>query len=284
MSTNPFAALMALESAGDDRFIAPLAPERGGNMFGGQFLAQGLVAARATIDGRDAHSLHAYFLRPGSIDAPTEIIVHRVRDGRSFSSRSVTTLQYGKELFRMMVSYQIAEPGKDFAGATMPNVPSPESVATTYAEYHREMTGDNEFFDDRESFRPWDILYIDPPMSPIGSPVFADQRMWMRIRETISQQPGLQQAALAYLSDSTLIDHVTLPHGLRWYSPNVEGTSLDHAMWFHRPVDASGWLLFDQHVESTGNSRGLASGRLFTRSGELVATCFQEGLVRIGKG
>ncbi len=282
MSNASFTALMSLEPSGDDRFMAPIAPERSGRMFGGQFLAQGLMAARATVKDRDAHSLHAYFLRPGAVDAPTEFSVERVRDGRSFSSRCVTAWQNGKELFRMMVSYHVPEPGNDYAGAVMPKVPPPESVKFTYAEFHREMSGNDEYVDQRESKRPWDIRYIDAPTGPLGEPVTDDQRMWMRLDEAISEEPGLQQAALAYLSDATFVDHIVLPHGLRWGSPDVDGTSLDHAMWFYRGARADEWLLFDQHVESTGNARGLVSGRFFTQSGELIATCCQEGLMRLG--
>ena len=138
----------------------------------------------------------------------------------------------------------------------------------------------DEFVDQRESKRPWDIRYINAPTGPLGEPVTDDQRMWMRLDEAIGEELELHQAALAYLSDATLIDHIVLPHGLRWESPDVDGTSLDHAMWFYRGARADEWLLFDQHVESTGDARGLVSGRFFTRSGELIATCCQEGLMR----
>ncbi len=180
----------------------------------------------------------------------------------------------------MMVSYHVPEPGNDYAGAVMPKVPPPESVTFTYAEFRRETSGNDEYVDQRESNRPWDIRYIDAPTGPLGEPVTDDQRMWMRLDEAIGEEPELQQAALAYLSYATLIDHIVLPHGLRWESPDVDGTSLDHVMWFYRAARADEWLLFDQHVESTGDARGLVSGRFFTRSGELIATCCQEGLMR----
>ncbi len=180
----------------------------------------------------------------------------------------------------MMVSYHVPEPGNDYAGAVMPTVPPPESVTFTYAQFHREMSGDDEYVDQRESKRPWDIRYINAPTGPLGETVTDDQRMWMRLDETIGEEPGLQQAALAYLSDATLIDHIVLPHGLRWDSPDVDGTSLDHAMWFYRGARADEWLLFDQHVELTGDARGLVRGRFFTQSGELIAICCQEGLMR----
>jgi acyl-CoA thioesterase-2 len=125
-----------------------------------------------------------------------------------------------------------------------------------------------------------DIRYVNPPTAPRGQPVTDSQLMWMRIPERLPDEPGVHQAALAYLSDSTLVDNVMLPLGLRWQDDDFEGTSLDHAMWFHRFARADDWLLFEQCVEATGAGRGLASGRFFTESGELVATCIQEGLMR----
>jgi acyl-CoA thioesterase-2 len=127
--------------------------------------------------------------------------------------------------------------------------------------------------------RPMDIRYVNPPSAPRGEPVLAPQRIWMRISDTI-EQTRQQAAGLAYLSDSTLVDHLALPHGRRWQDPDLTGASLDHAMWFHRPTRADRWLLFDQQVETTGGARGLASGRFFDTRGVLVATCLQEGLIR----
>ena len=275
-----FTSLMELEPLGDDRFRAPLSPEVAGNMFGGQLLSQGLMAAQATVGEREAHSLHTYFLRPGEVDVPMELAVERVRDGRSFNARSVSGWQGHRELFRLLVSYHVAEPGAKYSGATMPSVPPPEDVTTTYADFHHEASGNDQFVVLRESRRAWDIRYVNPPTAPIGEPVTDDQRMWMRFHEKFAERPGLQRAALAYLSDATLIDHIALPHGLRWEMAQVSGTSLDHAMWFLRAPSADEWLLFDQHVESTGGARGVVSGRFFTRDGELIAVCCQEGLVR----
>lgn len=127
-----------------------------------------------------------------------------------------------------------------------------------------------------------DIRYVNPPAAPRGVSITEDQRLWMRISEPLDDDPATHATGLAYLSDSTLVDHVVLPHGQRWQDPRLVSTSLDHAMWFHRPFRADEWLLFDQRVESTGRGRGLASGRFFTEAGRLVATCMQEGLIRWG--
>ena len=125
-----------------------------------------------------------------------------------------------------------------------------------------------------------DILYINPPHSPEGSPVTEPQLMWIRINELLGDDRRLHEAALAYIADATLIDHVLLPHGYRWQDKRLTGASLDHSMWFHNEAQADDWLLYEQRVETTGGGRGLGSGRFFDSDGTLVATCMQEGLIR----
>ena len=125
-----------------------------------------------------------------------------------------------------------------------------------------------------------DIRYINAPHAPEGEPITEPQLMWMRIRDSIADDRHLHDVGLAYLADATLVDHVMLPHGHRWQDGRLTGASLDHAMWFHRPVRADEWLFYDQRVENTGGARGLASGRFYTSTGQLVATCMQEGLMR----
>ena len=273
-----FSSLLQLERTGDGAFAAPASPDKGERMFGGQFLAQCLAAAQATLPvGRPANSLHGYFLRPGDVDEAVSIAVDVVRDGRSFSSRQVVAAQRGKELFRMLASFQAPEETPEYAGAAMPEVPPPEHVEYTYDDFTMAQTGKDAWYG---SARPVDIRYVNPPQAAHGEPVTEAQLMWMRIDEGLPDSPAAHQAALAYLSDTTLVDHVPLPLGRRWQDAGFGGTSLDHAMWFHRPTRADDWLLFAQTVEALGGGRGLASGRFFTRGGELVATCLQEGLMR----
>ncbi len=273
----PLSSLLDLEEVGGDRYLAPAAPESGGRMYGGQFLAQALVAAqRSVADDRATHSLHGYFLRAGDVSQATELRVERVRDGRSFSQRAVRALQQGRECFRTLLSFHVPEAGLEYEAHRMPQVPPPEEVALSYVDF----TEAQRIADDpwEGGVRPMDILYINPPAA--GERVVEHQLMWMRVSERLGDDRSQHDAGLAYLSDSTLIDHVLLPHGRRWQDADVDGTSLDHAMWFHRPARADAWLLFDQTVEWTGAARGLAAGRLFDRSGCLVATCVQEGLIR----
>lgn len=259
-------------------FVAPPAPDRGERMYGGQLLAQCLAAAQRTVDeDRAAHSLHAYFARPADAAAPLELRVQRLRDGRTFSLRETVAEQGGRLLFRMLVSFQAPADTPAYAGHRMPQVPEPEAVTFTYDDFTLAQTGSSDW---HGSARPMDIRYVNPPTQPRGEPVTEPQLVWLRIDEDLPDDPAIHQAGLAYLADSTLVDHVMLPLGLRWQDEDFEGVSLDHAMWFHRAARADEWLLFEQTVEATGNGRGLVSGRFFARTGELVATCVQEGLMR----
>jgi acyl-CoA thioesterase-2 len=277
LGDNVFERLVSLVEVAPGQFTAPRAPERDGRTYGGQFLAQALSAGQLTVgDDRDVHSLHAYFLRPGNVDSIAELDVETVRDGRSFSSRSVCIRQLDNELFRMMISFHVPEPSDLFASHKMPKVPAPEEVTFTYNDFIRGQKSVSE----RNSSRPIDVRYINPPTLSPGEPVFEDQLMWMRLAGRLSDDWALHYAGLAYLSDSTLIDNVVLPHGRRWDDPGLVGVSLDHSMWFHERARADEWLLFHQTVEATGDNRGLAVGRFFNEGGALVATCVQEGMVR----
>ena len=271
-----FASLATLERLGDRAFRGPPAPDKGDALYGGHLLAQCLVAAAATVDGgRPAHSLHAYFLRPGDSDARVEIGIERVRDGRSFSARQAVAVQDGKERFRMIASFQAAEESPPYSGVRMPQAPPPDAVRFTYDDFTLAETGAS-FWHGMD--RPMDIRYVNPPAR--GEAASAPQLMWMRIREPLPADAILHQAGIAYLSDSTLADNAMLPHGLRWPDSDFAGTSLDHAMWFHHPAKADAWLLFEQTVVVTGRGRGLVEGKFFDQAGKLVASCVQEALMR----
>ena len=273
-----FADLVTLRPIGDGRYTAPPALERAERMFGGQFLAQCLAAAQDDVaPDRNVHSLHGYFLRPGDVDLDVELAVTTIRDGRSFSWREVVAAQRDKELFRLLASFQVPDTTPEYTRSEMPSVPAPETVSYTYDEFSSALSGKQVL---SNTYRAIDIRYVNPPLVPRGEPVTETQLMWMRISETLPDAPHIHRSAIAYLSDSTLVDPILLPLGMRWQDPDFEGTSLDHAMWFHRAARADRWLLFVLDVEATGGGRGLASGRIYTREGELVATCLQEGLMR----
>jgi acyl-CoA thioesterase-2 len=275
-----------------DRFLGPKSPERTGRTYGGQLLAQGVMAAYNTLEPADdggvdrhLHSLHSLFLRGGEVDQPTEWAVERVREGRSFSVRQASGYQDGRELFRIMLSFHVPEPGMDYEPTPdfdIASLPGAEQVETSYVDFcraHPDLAGSDWSGDER----PIEIRYINPPDPVEGPPCLDPQQTWIRLPgplPPLDEHPGLHAAGLAYMADGTLIDHVLLPHGYRWSDARLTGASLDHSMWFRRPVRADQWLLYDQRVESTGGARGLAVGRFYTPAGELVATCTQEGLMR----
>ena len=187
-----FAPLLDLQPAGERRFTAPRSPDKGERMFGGQFLAQCMAAAQATVaDDRLVNSLHAYFLRPGDVDLDLDLAVEEVRDGRSFSSRQVVAVQRGKELFRTLVSYQVPDETPEYLGFSMPAVPPPEEVTYTYDDFTLEQSGEVAWYG---SDRPMDIRYINPPTAPRGEPVTEPQLMWLRIPEALPESPHVHQA------------------------------------------------------------------------------------------
>lgn len=269
----------------DGHLIGPPSPERSGLMYGGQFLAQAVMAALWTVDDeRSVNSLHGMFLRGGDVDRQTDWHVETVRDGRSFGVRSVSGFQDGgkgrAECFRATLSLHVPEPGMEYQRSIdLAGIPSPDDVSMSYVDFcyaHPDMADSDWAGADR----PMEIRYIDPPDPAGGGPTDAPQRTWTKVSDSLPDDPAVHQAALAYLSDATLVDHVLLPHGFRWSDARLTGVSLDHAMWFHRPCRADEWLLYEQRVESTGGARGLATGRFYTADGTLVANCAQEGLMR----
>ena len=251
-------------------------------VFGGQVLGQALAAAQATLSSpRLAHSLHAYFLRAGNIDAPIVYQLDRTRDGGSFSVRRVTAIQHGQVIFFMAASFQEEEAGAEHQ-LPMPTVPPPEDIepasavpekvlATLPTKVQRWLsrTGPFEF----RHVYPRDEL--NPPKRP------PHQQVWFRLCEKVDDDPQLHQALLAYASDFQLLGTATFPHGISYYQPNVQMASLDHALWFHRPFRVDDWLLYSIDSPSAQASRGLARGQVYDRHGRLVASTAQEGLIRV---
>ena len=278
MST--FLDLLELRAEENGRFIAPPAPDKGARTYGGQFLAHSLRAAQLTVaDDRHVHSTHSYFLRSGDVDSETVLEVDTIRDGRSFSQRQVVALQEGKEMFRTIVSFHVPEAGLDWAPPHEVSDIGPDDIELGYYDFWESLLPPEEApWPGRD--RPMDIQYVNPPLGAEGEAITEPQLMWMRLSEPLDAPRDLHDVGLAYLADATLVDHVMLPHGYRWQDERLTGASLDHAMWFHRPAPADQWLLYDQRVESTGASRGLASGRVLAPDGTLIATCMQEGLMR----
>lgn len=249
-------------------------------VFGGQVAGQALVAAGRTIDPqRYVHSLHGYFVRPGDPTVPIDFHVENIRDGRSFSVRRSTAQQHGKTIFFMSASFQVIEKGLDHHSPAPADVPEPEDVPTMahWIERYPERAG--VFASAPQAI---DVRYLGVPgwVAP-GDRVAADQqRVWMRVNGKLPDDPLIHACALTYASDLSLLDSVLSMHGEVWGPGGVIGASLDHALWLHRPFRADEWFLYDSISPSASGSRGLASGRMFTRDGRHIASAVQEGLLR----
>lgn len=245
--------------------------------FGGQVAGQALVAASRTVEDHGLHSLHAYFLRGGDPHAPILYQVDRIRDGRSFTTRRVEAIQHGRPIFHMSVSYQRAEEGFEHQfAAPLEDTPDPESLPdfrTRYAPL-AEKLGDWVLRP-----RPIDTRYVDWEPQDRRRQLPPRQRVWMRANGDLPEDPVLHQCVLTYASDMSLLDTTLLPHA-KWHSPDVFMASLDHAMWFHRPVRADDWWLYDQETPTATGGRGLARGHIWDRAGNLCVSVVQEGLIR----
>jgi acyl-CoA thioesterase II len=254
--------------------------ERRQRVFGGQVAGQALVAAGRTVpEDRPVHSLHAYFIRPGDPTVPLIYLVERVRDGRSFTTRRVTTIQHGKTIFTLSASFHRREPGVAHADP-MPEVPPPDAIPPT-AERMEKLFGPSV----REWYggNPIDIRHIGPlTFEAERDPSLRTTRnlVWLRADGDLPDDPLLHVCLVTYASDMTLLDSVLLAHGLSWADGRTTGASLDHAMWFHGPFRADRWLLYAQDSPVAQGALGLARGEMYTSDGELVVSVVQEGLVR----
>ncbi|MEU4082376.1 acyl-CoA thioesterase [Streptomyces venezuelae] len=251
-------------------------------VFGGQVAAQALVAAGRTVPGdRLAHSLHAYFLRPGDPGAPIVYTVDRIRDGRSFTTRRVVAVQHGQPIFHLSASFQAYEEGLDHQ-ADMPAAPDPESLPTPAEMLPRHLPREVA---DRliEARAAVDLRYAEvPPWGSVGEPREPRSQVWFRTNGKLADDPLLHVVLATYVSDMTLLDSVLLAHGRGgWAVGDVVGASLDHAMWFHRPFRADEWLLYDQESPTASGGRGLGQARIWTQDGKLAISVIQEGVVRV---
>ncbi len=254
----------------------------GHNVFGGQVLGQALMAAGRTVEGRLAHSLHAYFLRPGDAHAPILYEVERVRDGKSFTTRTIKAIQHGEIIFTMMASFAEAEEGADHQTPMPADLPQPEDLPSEFdlRKLIAPHVSDRQrpFF---EAERPIDLRLINPqnPFKPEPRPPHRGH--WLRSQMKLPDDPLLHQCLLAFASDFVLMSTAMLPHGLSFMHPRFQGASIDHAMWFHRPLRLDDWLYYDMESTSASAAKGLNRGLIYTRSGTLVATTQQEGLMRL---
>ena len=251
-------------------------------VFGGQVLGQALSAAQRTVDAdRVVHSLHAYFLRAGDIEAPIVYDVDRARDGKSFSVRRVVAIQHGQPIFNFAASFQVHESGAEHQ-LSMPDVPQPEDVPPHEpipVEELAKMPVKLQRWLARKGAFEFRHVYPRNELKPTKRPPY--QQIWFRLIDRAPDDDALHRALLAYASDFHLIGTAMLPHGISYLQRNVQVASLDHALWFHRPFRVDDWLLYSCDSPSAQGSRGLTRGMIYTRTGTLVASTAQEGLIRL---
>nr|WP_213281853.1 acyl-CoA thioesterase II [Cellulomonas hominis] len=280
---DPIAGLLGIldvaPADGADRFTAHSLPKPGGRVFGGQVVAQALVAAGRTVPGgRLPHSLHGYFLRAGDIASPIELSVERLRDGRSFSARRTHASQEGEPILSMIASFQEDQEGVELT-QPMPDVPAPEDVESAMDRMGHLDHPLARFWTHESAFDVRHVggsLYLGPAPRPDGH-----QRVWMRTKGALPDDQLLHRAVLAFACDQIMLEPVLRRAGLSWLTPGLSVASLDHAMWWHRDVQVDDWLLFDQDSPTAQGGRGLGTTRVFSREGVLVATIAQEGMVRV---
>jgi acyl-CoA thioesterase-2 len=240
--------------------------------FGGHVAGQSLVSAVRTVDERfQVHSLHGYFLRPGDAKAPTVFLVERLRDGGSFVTRRVNAIQHGEMIFSMSASFQTDQSGIEHQDA-MPSAPPPDDLPGFIKK--------GGAFDDAgfAQFAEWDVRIVPPDqLTPLPGKA-SQQQVWFRHRDPLPDDPVLHICALAYMSDLTLLGSAQVHHVEE--RKHLMVASLDHAMWFMRAFRADEWLLYDQSSPSASGGRALTQGKIFTRTGEMVAAVMQEGLTR----
>ncbi len=251
-------------------------------VFGGQVLGQALSAAQRTVDAeRSVHSLHAYFLRAGDVEAPIVYDVDRARDGKSFSVRRVVAIQHGQPIFNFSASFQITEPGVEHQ-MHMPDVPAPEDLQP------RPPIAPDELAKLPVKLQRWlarrgafEFRHVHPrdELKPEKRPPY--QQIWFKLIDRAPDDATVHRAMLAYASDFHLIGTATLPHGISYLQHNVQMASLDHALWFHRPFRVDEWLLYSCDSPTAQGARGLTRGMIYSRDGRLVASTAQEGMIRI---
>ena len=273
--------LLTIEEIDRDLFRGARQPGGVGRVFGGQVIAQALQAAQRSTDGaKTAHSLHAYFMRPGDEDFPIVFRVVRDFEGRSFATRRVIAMQGGQPILNLAASFQIAEDGMHHQDA-MPDVPGPDELRSE-AELRLEAIDEvpEKWRRHLLRARPIEIRPVHPRSWIRPEPREPRQYSWMRLVSPIGDDDAMHRAILAYASDMSLLGTALLPHGVNWMTGKLQTASLDHALWFHEPFRCDEWLLYACDSPWAGHARGFNRGQVFTTDGRLVASTSQEGLIR----
>ena len=274
--------LLALERIEENLFRGQSQDLGWGTVFGGQVLGQALSAAVHTVPKeRQAHSLHAYFLRPGDVSKPIVYEVDRIRDGGSFTTRRVIAIQSGRPIFNMSASFQVDEPGFEHQDA-MPDAPDPDSLRPDREQLIQLSARLPAHIRERAiAEQPFDVRTVDGLDDMLTAAPRPPQRsVWFRAAARLPDDPALHRYLLAYASDHGFIATALLPHGVTWLTPGMHVASIDHVMWFHAPFRVDEWLLYVMDSPAAHGARGVSRGRIFTKEGRLVASAAQEGLIR----
>ena len=277
---------LALERLEVNLFRGISSDDGPGRIFGGQVIAQSLLAAYETVEDRLCHSLHCYFIRPGDPTVPIIFEVDRSRDGGSFTTRRVIAVQHGQQIFNLAASFQVAEEGFEHQ-APMLKVPGPDALPTE-AEAQAAVMAKMP-----EEARKWVMRPRPIEMRPVDGGSFFDGRppekrepesqSWFRAKAAIGTDQHMHQVILAYASDMSLLSTAMRPHRIHWQTKGFQSASLDHAMWFHKPVNFNNWHLYQQDSPSASGGRGFIRGSIYAEDGTLVASVAQEGLIRMRK-
>lgn len=268
------------DPSGLEAFVGASEPMPHGRVFGGQVLAQCVIAASRTVDpDRIVHSMHGYFLRPGDPEREIVFTVDRIHEGRSFAARRTQAFQDGVPIFSMIASFQREQPGLEHFVPMPEGVPGPDDVPGI----EQVISFAHPLAQPLIRDRPVELRHVSQPIyltpDPVRSP---SQALWIRVRRTIPDDPILHRAVLAYMTDISIQEPILRAHGETWTSRGLKIASLDTAMWWHRPGRVDDWLLYVQESPSASSGRGLATGRLYARDGTLVASVAQEVMIRVG--
>lgn len=264
----------------EDIFTGPSQWMPLGRVFGGQVLAQSLIAAMRTVaDDRTIHSMHGYFLRPGDVAHPITFSVDRLHDGRSFSTRRTHAFQNGVPILSLIASFQTEDDGVSHQVEMPTDLPDPETLPST-----ADVLGafDHDIARYWSNERAFDVRHVPSPVYlRVEGERVPRQAVWMKAFGRLPDDLNMHRAALAYASDYSILEPILRAHGVAWATPGLKVASLDHAMWWHRDARVDEWLLYTQDSPSASGGRGLSLGRIYTRDGVLVASVAQEGMVRV---
>lgn len=276
--------VLNVTQTGRDEFTGRAHPHTNGRIYGGQVFAQSIIGAARTVpDGRFAHSVHGYFLRPGKVDLPIDFAVEQLHDGRSFSARRTHAIQEGVPILSLIASFQEDQPGMEHRQDAPPHVPAPEELPSSDLVFRNPaMPGLTRQF--LMPISALDIRHVEREIFTAPDPDRSfTQAVWVRAHGDLPAWagPNDRRALLAYVCDHLILEPVLRTHGLSWTTPNLSVASIDYAMWWHRDVDVTEWLLFVQYSPAAQGGRGLGAVRVYNTGGDLVASVAQEGVVRV---